>query len=293
MLRSMTGFGAAQGQCDGVQYTVEVRSVNNRYIKVSVKVPDIWASIENEVEKLLQARLSRGSVTLSVRMRISGENSAYTVNAAALKSYASQLEAIDVGSLAGANVNLASLLQLPGVCEPPRLGDICEKTRDGLMALIIEAVDALVVMREHEGLVVQEDLLSQCKLVSETLSSVAERSPNVVVEYQQKLIERVTELTRAGKVNIDEDHLAREVAIFADRSDINEEISRLNGHIEQFSSVCQSDDSVGRKLDFIAQEMLREANTIGSKANDGVIARGVVEMKTAIDRIKEQVQNVM
>ena len=293
MLRSMTGFGAAQGQCDGVQYTVEVRSVNNRYIKTAVKVPDIWASIETEIDKLLQARLTRGSVTLSVRMRISNENAAYTVNAAALKSYAAQLEAIDVGSLAGANVNLASLLQLPGVCEPPRLDDIREKTRDGLMELVVQAIDALVAMREQEGLVVQEDLLSQCKIVSETLSEVGARSPHVVVEYQQKLTDRVTELTRAGKVNIDEDHLAREVAIFADRSDINEEISRLTGHVEQFNKVCQSNESVGRKLDFIAQEMLREANTIGSKANDTEIARGVVEMKTAIDRIKEQVQNVM
>ncbi|MBT3201251.1 MAG: YicC family protein [Phycisphaerales bacterium] len=293
MLQSMTGFGAAQGHCDGVDYSVEMRAVNHRYLKVSVKLPDIWASAEADIEKLMRDKLQRGSIGLSVRMRLSDEKAAYTVNGEALKKYIDQITPIRTSGADGLTVDLATLMSLPGVCTPPRMDDLKEQTSTELMALIAQAMDNLTEMRNREGKAVQDDLMAQCDQVEVSLKLVGERSPLVVKDYHKRLCERVEALMGAARLDLDQEHLAREVAVFADRCDINEEISRQTGHIDQFRETCQSDEPVGRKLDFIAQEMLREANTIASKANDSEIARAVVDMKTAVDRIKEQVQNVL
>ena len=160
------------------------------------------------------------------------------------------------------------------------------------MELTGRAMDGLVQMRQSEGLVLQEDLLKNCDVVAASLARVAARSPQVVRDYQRRLATRVEELTCGTDVPVARESLATEVAIFAERSDIAEEIVRLSGHLAQFRQSVSSNEPAGRKLDFIAQEMLREANTIASKSNDAEIAREVVEIKTAIDRIKEQVQNV-
>jgi uncharacterized protein (TIGR00255 family) len=293
MLQSMTGFGAAQGHCDGVDYSVEVRAVNHRYLKISVKLPDIWASAEADIETLLRDRLQRGSIGLSVRMRLSDEKAAYSVNTEALRRYIDQVKGIRADGEDFLTLDLAVLMALPGVCNPPRMDDLREKTSSELMDLIAQAIESLCQMRNREGKVVQDDLLEQCAQVETNLGLIGQRSPLVVKDYHKRLCERVEALIGAARLDLDEDHLAREVAVFADRCDINEEISRQNGHIEQFRDTCNSDEPVGRKLDFIAQEMLREANTIASKANDTEIARAVVDMKTAVDRIKEQVQNVL
>ena len=287
----MTGFGAASGQVDGVEYAVEIRSVNNRYYKSSIRLPDEVASVEPEIEKLLHDNLTRGAVTVSARMRLGAEQAAGQVNITALTSYVEQLKMIEIEANPTMRIDLASLLLLPGVCTSPAVEDICLRTKDGLVALVRSALAALVTMRQNEGEALRKDLMDNCKVLDEQLAVVTKRAPSVVTDYQVRLMARVQDLTRAGKVDIDETMLAREVAIFAERSDINEEISRLTGHVEQFRAAMASAESAGRKLDFIAQEMLREANTIASKANDGEIARSAVEMKTAIDRIKEQVQN--
>jgi len=291
VLRSMTGFGAATGQVDSVEYAVEIRSVNNRYFKSSIKLPEELASVEPEIEKLLRENLSRGSVTVTVRMRLGDEEAAGRVNLAALTKYIEQLKMIETEANPTLRIDLASLLLLPGVCGSPAVEDICRRTKDGLMALAAAALKAMVAMRQKEGEGLRKDLLDNGKVIEAQAAVAARRAPTVVTDYQQRLAARVQELTHAGQLDIDEAMLAREVAIFAERSDINEEISRLTGHIEQFRQAVASDEPAGRKLDFIAQEMLREANTIASKANDGEIARAAVEMKTAIDRIKEQVQN--
>jgi len=290
MLQSMTGFGAAQGHCDGVDYSVEIRAVNHRYLKVSMKLPDIWSSAEADIERMLRDKLQRGSVGLSVRMRLSDEKAAYTVNAEALKKYIEQVEPI---RSEGLTIDLATLMALPGVCNPPRMDELREQTCGELMDLISQAADSLLEMRVREGKDVQDDLLAQCDQVEASLALVGQRSPLVVKEYHRRLTERVEALIDSARIDIDQDYLAREVAVFADRCDINEEISRQNGHLQQFRETCDTNEPVGRKLDFIAQEMLREANTIASKANDSEIARAVVDMKTAVDRIKEQVQNVL
>jgi len=291
MLRSMTGFGCVTGQVSGVQYAVEARSVNNRYLKIVLKLPESWSGAEAEVEKLVRSHVQRGTVTLSVRMRVPDDKASYRVNAAALSSYIEQLRPMEVEANPMLRIDLGALLQLPGVCEPPSYDEVVRETHDGLMALVDQAFTDLVKMRLREGEELKDDLLMNCDVIEQHLGTVADRAPLVVQDYHERLTARVAELANAGKVQIDKDSLAREVAIFADRSDVAEEISRLRGHLGQFRQATESTEPAGRKLDFIAQEMLREANTIASKGSDVEIARAVVEIKTAVDRIKEQVQN--
>jgi uncharacterized protein (TIGR00255 family) len=292
MLRSMTGFGSAPGVVEGVEYAVEARSVNNRYFKASIKVPESWVHAESDIEKLIRKRVSRGTVTLTVRMKVPDDQAAYRVNVAVVKRYVEQLREIAVEDDSSFRIDLGAMLQLPGVCEAPSLEDLCQKTRAGLMDLVTRALDNLVRMRGEDGKAVEVDLRSNCDTIERKLSEVAESAPRVLEAYHERLAGRAAELASSGRAHIDQDTLAREVAIYAERSDIAEEISRLMGHVEQFRQALESQDPGGRKLDFIAQEMLREANTIASKSSDVDIAAAVVEIKTSVDRIKEQVQNV-
>jgi len=292
MLRSMTGFGSAAGRVEGVSYTVEIRSVNNRYLKLSTKLPDFLAAMESEIETLVRRRVQRGTLTVNVQMRLPEERAAAVVNTTVLGNYLKQLRSLDVEGNPMLRVDLAALMLLPGVCEPPSLDELLESTREGLMALVESALDALTEMRRKEGETLKADLLTNCGEIERKLDAIAEIAPQVVTDYHERLSTRVAELTRAGNAKIDEDLLAREVAIFADRCDIAEELTRLRTHTEQFRDTAGSPEPAGRKCDFIAQEMLREANTIASKANSAEIGRHVVDIKTAIDRIKEQVQNV-
>jgi uncharacterized protein (TIGR00255 family) len=292
MIQSMTGFGAAAGEVEGVEFAIEVRSVNNRYLKAVVRLPEGLSALEGDIDKLLRSRVQRGTVTLAVQMRLPDEQAAARINTAVVSDYLDQLRPLEVEGNPVLRVDLAGLLALPGACEPPALDELLARTRDGLLGLVGEALDALVAMRQEEGRALAADLLANGDAIESNLAAVSEKAPQVVVDYQTRLTQRVSELTQAGNVRIDEDQLAREVAIFAERCDVAEEITRLTGHLQQFRETVSLGEPSGRKLDFIAQEMLREANTIASKASDSEVARCVVDIKTGIDRIKEQVQNV-
>jgi uncharacterized protein (TIGR00255 family) len=288
----MTGFGSSSGLVEGVEYTVEIKSVNNRYLKINQRLPELIQPLEAEIESLVRKTLQRGSVSLTVRMKVSDEMAAYRVNTAALNSYLDQIRPIEVEANPILRLDLGTVLQLPGVCEPPPLDDLAEKTRDGLLLLVRQAVEALVEMRLREGKTIAEDLRGRAEEVRTNLECVAGRCDVVVKSYHERLRTRVDELTAAAKINIDAETLAREVAIYAERCDVAEEISRLRAHLRQFEDALAVREPMGRKMDFIAQEMLREANTIGSKSSDAEIAQCVVDIKTAIDRIKEQAANV-
>jgi len=292
MLHSMTGFGGAQGLVKDIEYAIEVRSVNSRYFKSVIKLPESLSALENVMEGRLRERLSRGSITTTVRMRLSESQLAYRVNTVALRSYLEQLRELEFDANPSLRIELGSLLQLPGVCEPPLMEELAERTRQGLMDLLDQAIDGVILMRKQEGKALCGDLLGHCELIERMVLKITELAPQMVVSYQQRLAGRVKELLNAGNVSIDTEQLAREVAIFAERCDIAEEISRMGGHVVQFCQAIDTPEPSGRKLDFIAQEMLREANTIASKANISEIVHAVVEIKTAVDRIKEQVQNV-
>lgn len=292
MLRSMTGYGSAAAETGEARYFVELRSVNNRYLKVALRLPEGLSALEPQIESRLRERLGRGTVTVTVRMKLPDAAAAQRVNIPALSSYLDQLRLLESEANPMLRVDLASLMLLPGVCEPPAPDELAEQTGPRVMELLDEAVDALLEMRHREGEAVGQDLRDHCETILARLDEVAERAPTVVQDYHQRLVARVEELTRAASLRLDEETLAREVALFAERSDVAEELSRLRGHVEQFTQALDSPEPAGRKLDFISQEMLREANTIASKANDAQMVRAVVEIKTAIDRIKEQVQNV-
>ncbi len=295
MLVSMTGFGQASRQIDGVVYSVELRTVNNRYYKSSLRLPDGIGFLEDDIDKLLREQINRGSVTFILRHKNVSADLMFDIDEHVLQSYIDKLSAVSFkgDSKLNRHVNLADMLLLPGVMNPVVPGDeLAEQIRRAVRTVTQEAVDKLNTMRLDEGKALEADLRANCRAILERIDKISQAAPRVVVEYQQKLKTRVEHLLSEARLELDNALLAREVAVFAERCDISEEIIRLRSHVQQFVAVCDSKNGEGRKLDFIAQEMLREANTIASKCSDGLIAQNVVDIKTFVDRIKEQVQNV-
>ncbi len=291
MLHSMTGFGDAQIEEGGQVYHVEIRSFNQRYFKPTLHLPDDLGYLESDVERLLRSRLTRGSVTLRLHVRALGSQAAVEINQPAVQAYVAQLcEA--AGQDERLTIDLATLLTLPGVCQTPELTEVQRTQRWQLVErLTQQALHKLIAMRAAEGQALAADLKAHCGTITRALETVRARAPAVLTEYRDRLKARITELIADSSVRLAEDDLLKEVSIYAERSDISEELSRLAGHLEQFVAVMDAQEPPGRKLEFIAQEMLREANTMGSKSGDAQIARQIIEVKSAIDRIKEQVAN--
>lgn len=294
MIQSMTGFGAASTDLDGSHYVAEVRSLNNKYLKTTVRVPEELAGLEPELEAAIGKRLSRGSVTLTIRFSDSSERAAARINSAAIQKYLAQLLSVEGIDHESAHVDLAALLSLPGVVINDTGEDRLDQARKVLLPLVAEACDKVIAMRGREGKVLLGVLHEQRESISTRLSAVAERAPVVVDEYQRRLRQRIDALLAESGSTVTEADLVREVAIYAERSDIAEEVSRLAAHLDQFAEIIDSTNGepAGRTLDFLTQEMLREANTIASKSSDAQISRHIVEIKGAIDRMREQVQNV-
>jgi uncharacterized protein (TIGR00255 family) len=292
MIVSMTGFGDATAQRDGTHYAIEIRSLNNRYFKPIIKLPDNLSGLEPEVETILRQRLGRGSITYILKMRTDSAEAAYHINTKALTAYLDQLQEIE-GLDTFVRIDLASLVSLPGVCQEPRdETDEIERHGATVRDLTNTAITKLLDMRAREGKALQEDLLKNTAQITSHLTEIQTRAPFVVEDYHKKLAQRVNQLMARAELNVDERDLIKEVALFAERADISEEIARLRSHLDAFDQSCREGEHAGRKLDFIAQEMLREANTIASKANDASIATHIVDIKGSIDRLKEQVQNI-
>ncbi|MCB9858504.1 MAG: YicC family protein [Phycisphaerales bacterium] len=292
----MTGFGEAKTSEDGVSYRVEIRSVNNRYFKATIKMPESMQRFETEIDKLLRAKMGRGSVTFNLRLRDDRPAAAYAVNTAMVGAYIAQLRSVSAESNGGVMLDVGRLLEIPGVLMPPQM-DEEDLTRQFAIVerLTNEAADRLIEMRKVEGQTIANDLAAQCAEIRRLIEDVAERSPTVVDDYRKRLKNRLEQLLGGvvgGSLAPHEDAIAREVAIYSERCDINEELSRIRSHLDQFAALCAAPEETGRKLDFLSQELLREANTIGSKSADVTISQNIVSVKAAIDRIKEQVQNV-
>lgn len=290
----MTGFGDASATIGGVHYFLEVRSLNNKYFKATIRMPEEFQGLEPELESELRRRLTRGTITLIGKCSDASVGAAYTINTQALSSYIDQLRKTPQAADGSLKLDLAALLPLPGVLQPPAdEEERLDRARAAFTSLLDKAIRGLVEMRALEGRSLVSDLMSHHGLIVDRLGRVAERAPQVVVEYERRLRQRIEALLDSAKVKVEPAELLREVAIFAEKSDISEEIARLSGHMSQFKDLLESTDPkpVGRTLDFLAQEMLREANTIASKSGDAPISRDIVEIKGAIDRIKEQVQN--
>ena len=295
MLYSMTGYGDAQLETDGVSFLVEIKSLNNRFLKTTIKMPETLAFAEPEVEKLIRQELARGSVTFALHLRHTADLGVVEINQAALQKYLASLEQIMTlqGKKNLFSADLAGLFNLPGVCQ---IRQYSEEEHGKLLGTIRKLTSSALAdlrkMRGDEGQALRVDLNGNCGAIGQNLSALAGLTDGVVDRYRQRIKQRVDAMLSEANLKLDEDMLAKEVALFAERCDINEEISRLRSHLQQFNDICDADQQAGRRLDFLTQEMLREANTIASKANDARISQHIVEIKVAIDRLKEQVQNI-
>jgi uncharacterized protein (TIGR00255 family) len=293
----MTGFGEARHQTDALSVGVEVRAVNNRYLKVTVRGTDPYPMLEPELEKVVRRHVRRGTLLVHVRVDRQARAADLTLNAAALISYLRQIQT--AGETAGlpqlyqAHV-FAGALALPGVAPegayfgspPDQEWPVVEKTLEA-------ALKNLDAMRREEGRAMAAELLTQQRHITAQLDAIRQQLPGVVAEYRQRLIDRIRQALKDTAVSVEPEHLVREVALYADRSDVSEEVTRLASHLDQFAEVVRKgDEGAGRKLEFVIQEMGRETNTLGSKAGDVTVSRHVVEIKATLEKIRELVQNV-
>ena len=295
MLLSMTGYGESHVQADGVAVSVEVRTINNRYFKLNIRGVDGYNSLESQIEAVIRKQIKRGTVSVTIRVSCEAQDDEYKINQETFGSYLRQVRQIQRSELLEFHDSslLNSILQLPGVLHE-RGTETREASEDWplIQKSLKEALTRLNEMRQEEGQATANDLTSNCKIISQELSEVEKRAPQIVENYRTRITDRLNKILEDYDVETDTAVIVREVGIFADRADISEETVRLNSHLDQFAVIMSNEEIAGKKLEFLTQEIGRETNTIGSKANDSEIALHVVEMKSAIERIREQIQNI-
>jgi uncharacterized protein (TIGR00255 family) len=292
MIKSMTGYGRAESLLEGRKILVEIKSLNHRYLESSLRLPGALSPFELEIKKKISAGISRGKIELAVRADaniIPEKGAGWDLNLPLLRNYHSLLCRIKEELNIKDDITLAQMTSFKDVfvsLEENNIADLWLM----IEPLLDEAITALTSMREKEGAILCRDLMARISMVQQLLEDMDFRLPQVIAAYQKRLTERVKEL--AGDTAIDESRLLQEVAIMAEKSDVTEEMVRFRSHIGQFTDMLQSDEAVGRKIDFLIQEMGREINTIGSKSSDAEISRIVIEIKSELARIREQVQNL-
>lgn len=289
----MTGFGEAHHRDGDLAVAVEVRTINNRFFKLSMKCAEGYALLESEIEQLVRQHVRRGTVQVNLRVDRTSAADDYLIDKSVLGGYRRQLQSLHEEWHVTDSVPLETLLSLPGavVQNPDRSVDAAAQW-PRIRPTLETALVHLSQMRQDEGRAMQADLKANCSVVAAELAEIEKRAPQVVESYRKRLHERIQAALVGYQVTLDAKDLIKEVAVLGDRADISEEMVRLRSHLEQFDSITQTEESPGRKLDFLTQEMFREINTIGSKANDIEISRRVIEMKTAVERIREMIQNV-
>ena len=293
MVKSMTGYGRAKAVRSGRSITVEVRSVNNRYLDFTAKMPRAYIFAEDALKALVQKYVSRGKVDVFVTVENQGaEETVVTLNEPLAKSYLDALgHLIRLGmGVSPAFGTAADIARLPDVLTVTRAEEDLETLSADLCAVLEEALRAHTAMREKEGVKLAEDIRRRLDAIETLVQLVEARSPQTVAEYREKLLARMREVLQSTAV--DEGRVLTEAAIFADKVAVDEETVRLRSHLGQLREMLESAVPVGRKLDFLIQEVNRESNTIGSKCSDLQIARDVVELKAEIEKIREQVQNI-
>ena len=290
MIRSMTGFGSAEGDVGGSRVNVEVRTVNHRFFNPSVKLPSLLARWEPEVREALRKHIARGHVTVSAHLE-RAESGGAVVDEAKFARHAAELIALRDRNGLGGEIDVATVLRMPDVIHSVS-EDAAEGTADELVAIVEAAAAALTRMRESEGNRLAAVLLERVAVIDEALGRIAVRAPERVIAQRDRLRENVKII--AEGIAVDEQRLAQEIAILADRLDVGEEIDRFTAHIAAFREILapKGGEAVGKRLGFLLQEMLREANTTGSKANDTQIQRDVMLVKEELERIREQAENV-
>jgi protein translocase SecG subunit len=295
VLSSMTGYGEASYESDALQIAVELRAVNNRYLKVVLRAAEPYNLLESEIEKVIRRAVRRGTIQVHLRCRRSIAAHDFQINAVALRSYVSQLRPLlkELELPDGGQSVLSQVLTLPGVVpEPAATGVHLDADWPVFERVLEQALSRLQTMRLEEGRAMAREFLALRDQIAAELEQIRALTPRVAAAYRDRLLERVRGLVAELDVRIDRADLIKEVSVFAERSDVAEEVVRLASHLDQFGEVLREPESAGRKLEFLTQEMFREVNTIGSKGSDVDISRHVVEIKGALEKIRELVQNV-
>ena len=291
MIKSMTGYGKGQAEVQGLALSVEIKSVNHRYGDVMIKAPRTMMSLETDIKKRVSERLKRGKIDVFINQEINSEGAMVpTVNRSLAAAYVSLFEELRTDFAVDGGIPLSLLVAQKEVISLKE-GDLPqENLRQCLDAALTGALESLENMRVAEGEATCRDMEAKLAVVEQLLVLVEGRAPQVAAEWQGKLTERIARL--AGDIAVDPQRIAQEVAVFADRCDISEELVRFRSHLKQFRGLFSCDEPVGRQMDFLVQELNRETNTMGSKSNDALLTRTVVAIKSELEKIREQVQNI-
>lgn len=290
---SMTGYGKGEYRQGGVELTVEVKTVNNRFLDIAVKAPRLFTGLEENIRSLVRSKISRGHADVFVNLTDRREKpKTLWVDTALAQAYfdaAMRLKALLPS--AADDVTLTSVLRYGDVLKQEETQSVDEELMGALSSALTAALDKLNAMRAAEGAKLLADLTARMDTVEELVNGIAERAPSVAEEYRERLAERVRKALESAGADADEGRILNEVAVFADKSNIDEELTRLHSHIAQFRAIC-TENAAGRKLDFLVQEFNRETNTICSKSNDLTVTRLGLALKNEIEKIREQVQNL-
>lgn len=290
MVYSMTGFGRSTKKNEQLSITVEMKSVNHRFCEISVRIPRQWVAFEDKIKKVILQHVKRGKVEVFVNIEGDGlVKRKLHIDWDLMKEYYHSLQRANEQFSLRDQVTLSHLFQLEGVTEIVEEETENEELEQLLLAAVEEAAEQLAFMRKQEGETLLADIQTQLSSIEKSVQVIEKQAPFVIEYYRERLTKRIHELS---PLPADESRILTEVAIFAEKSDINEELKRIRSHLQQVVATLEKDEPIGRKLDFLVQELNREANTIGAKANDSLIAMQVVEIKSALEKIKEQVQNI-
>ncbi len=290
---SMTGFGSASRTRAGISVSVEARSVNNRFLKISLRSPSCLSSHEHEIEALVRERVSRGAVSVFIRMVLPERPVRVRMNESAVAGYRRLFGKLCREAGIEGSPDLSLFAGLAGVFEVEELETVLSKeTLEHVFATVDQALDRMCRMRAREGGSLKRDFVRRRKRIAALVKRIGARAPQVARAWMDRREDRLRRLVEKLGVEIDEKDLIRELAIFSERSDITEELTRLGSHLEEYGRVVDREGDQGRRLEFVIQEMMREANTIGSKSADVTVSRLCVDLKVELDRLKEQVQNV-
>ncbi len=292
MVSSMTGYGRGETKSDSTNFVVEMKSVNHRYNDIIIRMPKKLSVLEERIRKLIKSSIKRGRIETYISIVESGETDIKIApNVDLVKQYYASLKEIKNEIGLKDEITLSQLTSFPDVFKVENEEQDEELIWQSLKPAINDALSSLIHMRKIEGSKLAEDIKNRGKKIYDIVKSIESRAPQIVKEYRDKLMDRVKELTD-GTVEIDENRIAVEVSIYADRSNITEELVRLCSHLEQLNAILDESGAIGRKIDFLIQEMNREINTIGSKSSDIEISSAVIEVKSELEKIREQVQNI-
>jgi uncharacterized protein (TIGR00255 family) len=292
MIKSMTGYGRAEGQQYGYRILVEIKAVNHRYAEVVVRMPRDYLLFEDGIKKTVLEQVARGRLDVYVTLeKTTPAKRKITINEELAQEMKRAVDSLGERLQLAETITISDLLKQEGIMTVEEEAEDPEQLEGFLLGVVQAAAEHLVLMRLREGERLHNDFLARLTKMRELVDAITARSPMCLEDYKDRLTKRLEEAL-AGRALVDEARLLTEVALFADRASIEEELVRLSSHFDQFATILCAEEPVGRKLDFLVQEMNREVNTIGSKANDLHIAQAVVEAKSVLEQIREQIQNV-